>query len=97
MRKSIIYSLLVMVLIIFMSSFLNAKKIDENAVNEFKTFTSAVCEEKDDFVHCRDVLFVNCNGKVSKASEIENCNGFDVFGDVTGFAIFDKDWKDPRE
>ena len=64
---------------------------------EFKTFTSAVCEEKNEFVYCKDELFVNCNGKISKAGEIEECNGINLDGfKATGFAVFGKNWKDPR-
>ena len=64
---------------------------------EFKTFTSAVCEEKSELVYCKDELFVNCNGKLSKAAEIKDCNGIklDAFK-VTGFAVFGDDWEDPR-
>ena len=64
---------------------------------EFKTFTSAVCEEKNEFVYCRDELFVNCNGKISKSGEIEECNGINIDNfKVTGSAVFEKNWKDPR-
>ena len=64
---------------------------------EFKTFTSAVCEDKNDLVYCKDELFVNCNGKISKSSEIDECNGIKLDNiKVNGFAVFDKDWKDPR-
>jgi hypothetical protein len=56
---------------------------------QFKTFTSAVCEEKNDLRYCRDVLFVNCNGKISKASEVQDCNGFKPDDRVTGFAVFE--------
>ncbi|MEK6828189.1 MAG: hypothetical protein AABX78_02460 [Nanoarchaeota archaeon] len=63
---------------------------------EFNTFTSAVCDNSQDFVHCKDEVFVNCNGKVSKAADVAECNGIKL--DVpkpTGFAVFGKDWKDP--
>lgn len=63
---------------------------------EFKTFTSAVCEDKNDLVYCKDELFVNCNGKISKSSEIEECNGILLSKGVSGSAVFGKDWKDPR-
>ena len=64
---------------------------------EFSTFTSAVCENKADIVHCRDEVFVNCSGKVSKAVDVQECNGIKL--DVpqsTGFAVFGDNWKDPR-
>ena len=71
----------------------------ENKKNqvEFSTFTSAICQKEKDFVYCRDELFVNCNGNISKANGSIECNGvrFDA-SKVTGFAVFDKDWKDPR-
>tara|TARA_Y100000310_G_scaffold345846_1_gene471155 strand:+ start:47958 stop:48248 length:291 start_codon:yes stop_codon:yes gene_type:complete len=61
----------------------------------FQTFTSAVCEENNGFVECKDELFVNCNGNIS--NNIKECNGFSVMDKVSGFAVFEKDWKDPRE
>ncbi|MBI2656579.1 hypothetical protein HYX03_02480 [Candidatus Woesearchaeota archaeon] len=66
-------------------------------VIEFSTFTSAICEDKDDFVQCKDEFFVNCNGQVSKAADAAECNGikYDV-PKTLGFAVFEKGWKDPR-
>ena len=58
---------------------------------EFKTFTSAVCEDKSDKIYCKDELFVACNGKISRADEIKECNGFKIDNKVTGFAAFGKD------
>lgn len=64
---------------------------------EFSTFTSAVCENKGNFVHCRDELFVNCDGKIAKANELSECNGIKVeTPKILGFAVFEKDWKDSR-
>ena len=71
------------------------KKQDKNF--EFSTFTSAVCENKNNAVYCKDELFVNCNGNISKASDIAECNGMSLDAPkVTGFAVFDENWKDPR-
>lgn len=67
----------------------NEIKQDSKSI-EFRTFTSAVCEEKNDLRYCRDELFVNCNGKISKASEIKECNGFKVDNQVNGFAVLEK-------
>ena len=64
---------------------------------QFKTFTSAVCENKGSFVHCRDEYFVNCNGKISSSAELKECNGFRISSKVSGFAVFEKEWKDPRD
>lgn len=59
---------------------------------EFKTFTSAVCEEKNELVQCKDELFVNCNGKISKSSEIGYCNGIKLESQkVNGFAVFERE------
>ena len=66
---------------------------------EFKTFTSAVCESKSDVINCRDELFVNCSGKISKADEVSDCNGIKLENQkITGAATasFSKNWKDPR-
>ena len=65
--------------------------------HEFSTFTSAVCENKDEFVHCRDEVFVNCNGEISKVADVAECDGFRFdIPKATGAAVFDKEWKDPR-
>lgn len=63
---------------------------------EFKTYTSAVCEEKSGLVYCRDELFVSCNGKISRADEIGECNGFQINNGVTGFAVFESGWEASR-
>lgn len=64
---------------------------------EFKTFTSAVCKELQEQVHCRDEIFVNCSGNISKAEDVAECGGMkiDVSG-VNGFAVFEKGWNDER-
>lgn len=65
---------------------------------EFSTFTSAVCEDNEDSVYCKDEIFVNCDGAISKASDVKECNGVKVeIPKALGFAVFDKDWKDPRQ
>ena len=79
---------------------INNKKIEAKEQTkefEFSAFTSAVCENREKDVYCKDELFVNCNGKVSKAIDVAECNGIKM--DVpksTGFAVFGNDWKDPR-
>jgi len=67
-------------------------------VFEFSTFTSAVCENKEEVVHCKDEVFVNCNGKISKLTEMRECNGFKLnLPEAVGFAVFEKGWKDTRD
>ena len=74
----------------------NNKKI-ETKNSEFSAFTSAVCENKEKFVYCKDEIFVNCNGKISNAVEFAECDGIKIaLPASTGFAVFRKDWKDPR-
>lgn len=84
-------------LILFINiSDLNNK--ENNQKFEFSTFTSAVCENKEGAVYCRDELFVNCNGNISKADGVAECGGITQnVPKVTGFAVFDEGWKDPRE
>lgn len=55
-----------------------------------------MCEEKNDLFYCRDELFVNCNGKISNAADVAECNGFKIDNEISGFAVFDKGWKDTR-
>ena len=80
--------------------------IAENAkeIPEFKTYTKAVCEEKNDFIFCQDELFANCNGyefKLPRGERIPVRCGTLLFelpeNEVDGDGIFGKDWDDPRE
>lgn len=101
MRGLVLFLLLIIVvsLLSFLTWSINNDKrqFEESGKLEFKTFTSAVCKESDKFVQCKDVLFVECNGKISNANDVEECNGFKLnHKKVTGFAVFEKDWKDPR-
>ena len=94
--KGLVIFLLVLVglsLFSFMAVSLSTNKDEikqDSKSIEFKTFTSAVCEEKNNLKYCKDELFVNCNGKLSKASEIKECNEFKVDNQVTGFAVLEK-------
>lgn len=74
-----------------------AEEKESAAMLEFSTFTSAVCENSEDAVYCKDEVFVNCNGEVSKAEGVAKCNGA-VLGipKALGFAVFEKGWNDPR-
>jgi len=95
MRGMVIFLLVLAGLSLFsfmaVSSGTNKNEIKQDSKSiEFKTFTSAVCEEKNNLRYCRDVLFVNCNGETSKASEIKDCNGFKVDNRVSGFAVLEK-------
>ncbi|MEK6943741.1 MAG: hypothetical protein AABX00_06795 [Nanoarchaeota archaeon] len=80
-----------------MNSILDDKNTDKKSPVEFSTFTSAVCNNDGNFVNCKDEMFVQCNGKVSKADEIKDCNGFSLDSNkITGLAVFEKEWNDPR-
>ena len=101
----VVFGLLFVVIAIFSFSFapvhinkiLENKDADENVKMDFSTFTSAVCSNDGDFVKCKDELFVQCNGKVSKADDVQECSGFNLDkSKVTGFAVLEKEWKDPR-
>ena len=73
------------------------KQKQENKILEFSAFTSAVCENKEKFVYCKDEVFVKCNGKISKAADVEVCNGLKIgIPKANGFSTFGNDWKDPR-
>lgn len=81
-------------------TFKNNEKVEnkqENKILEFSTFTSAVCERGKDVVRCKDEFFVSCNGEITKAIDIAECNGIRVdVPKALGFATFSKEWKDPR-
>ena len=73
------------------------KNNDQNKIIEFSTFTSAVCESKEEAVHCKDEVFVNCNGSISKVIDVAECEGLKInVPKATGTAVFGNDWKDPR-
>jgi len=93
----------VMLSVSFVAANINSVSLEKNKNKEsikdiqFSTFTSAVCENKEDFVHCKDEIFVNCNGNISKAIDVAECNGIRLdVQKATGFAMFEKGWKDPR-
>ena len=70
---------------------------EEPKIFEFSTFTTAVCEDKGEIVHCKEEFFINCNGKVSKAVDVAECNGMKLEAPkALGFVVFEKEWKDPR-
>ncbi len=75
-----------------------AANANQQKTAEFSIFTSAVCENKEKYVYCKDEVFVKCNDKTSKAADTEECNGFKInVPKVTGSATFSKEWKDPRK
>ena len=105
MRGLVIFLLILVGLLSFSFIVISAKNandikketVEKPKALEFSAFTTAVCDNKEDVVHCRDEFFVNCNGKVSKAADIEDCNGIKIEPPkALGFATFGKDWKDPR-
>ena len=101
MKGLVIFLLIVLGIVYF--SFVAANMKSEDSGNkeskefEFSTYTSAVCYNESDFINCRDEVFVNCNGNVSKAIDVAECNGIKVdILKATGFAVFEKEWQDPR-
>lgn len=72
--------------------------VDEKSMElEFSTFTSAVCQNKAEFVQCKDEVFINCSGKISRADDAAECNGIGLdLPKASGFAVFEKGWKDTR-
>ncbi len=101
MRGLVLFLLILVAIVSFSVIALNVdfeKEAKEEAKElEFSTYTSAVCEDIEDFVHCKDEVFVNCNGEISKVADVAECNGVKLnISKVNGFAVFEKDWKDPR-
>ena len=82
----------------FVDAFIDNKASQKDWENiQFNTFTSAVCSNDGKVTICKDELFVNCNGEISKADEISECNGLKLDAlRPTGSAVFGKGWKDPR-
>mgnify|MGYP001569465513 CR=1 FL=1 len=101
MRGLVLFLLILVAIVSFSVVALNVdfeKEAKEEAKEfEFSIYTSAVCEDIEDFVHCKDEVFVNCNGEISKVADVAECNGVKLdISQVNGFAVFEKDWKDPR-
>ncbi len=105
MRGLVIFMLLLVVMAsfsfvaanIYINDTKTKEEIEESQIFEFSTFTSAVCENSEDVVHCKDEVFVNCDGKVSKAVDVAECNGVKLeVPKALGFAVFEKEWRDPR-
>lgn len=71
--------------------------LEKPKILDVGTFTSAVCENRKDSVDCKDEVFVKCDGKVTKAVDGTECNGFKIdVPKTTGAAVFGNGWKDPR-
>ena len=105
MRGLVIFLLVLIGLASFSFIVISAKNVsdikiealEKPKISEFSTFTSAVCQNNGTIVKCKDEVFVKCNGNVSRAEDISDCNGFKVeIPKMLGFATFSKDWKDPR-
>jgi len=68
---------------------------------KFTLKTVAICEDRDGSVYCHDELIINCEGEeyiIPKTAKNVKCG--DILLDaplITAFAVFDKDWKDPRK
>ena len=74
--------------------------INKDTAN-FKTMTVAVCEKTaSDSFYCHDEIKVVCGDKeyiAPKAAGQITCGNLKAeVPSVTAFAVFDKDWKDPR-
>ena len=103
MRGSVLFiivsaAVLSLISIAAIANSLNANPSKEQAKNlEFSTFTSAVCENSENFVHCKDEVFVKCNDKTSRLKDFSECNGMEIdIPQAVGFAVFDKEWKCTR-
>jgi len=94
MKKIMALLLMMFILLVATISFTLGQRLnipskeesDIGQVERFDIYTSAVCEEKEDHIYCHDEQFVNC-GEVEYMLQTSN---------ILGFAVFDKDWKDPR-
>jgi len=101
MRGMVIFSLILVMLVSvsFLAVNINSDvgAAEDLDVMEFSTFTSAVCNENEDNIFCKDEVFVNCNGEISKVIGAAECDGITIsVSKATGYAYFDKDWVDPR-
>ena len=93
-----------MIILVAAISFAAVKMNDKEQITapelkkfSLKTYTAAVCEDRENHIFCKDEFFVNCNGNVSIASEIAECEGVKIpVPNAMGAAVFDPEWKDPR-
>ena len=68
----------------------------------FKTMTVAVCEKTEsESIYCHDEIKVVCGNEsyiLPKESGKATCGELKVnTAPITAFAVFEKDWKDPRD
>ncbi len=102
MRGLVIFLLILAVIGSFFvaANIKNPEKIEtkqEPKIFEFSTFTTAVCNNKNDVVHCKDIVYVKCNGTISELEDAAECNGLKLYiPKASGVAVFRKEWKDPR-
>ena len=72
----------------------------DNTELSFSIKTVAICEEKPGYIRCHDELVVNCGNEeyiLPKGAETVNCGDIALqMPPITAFAVFDKDWQDPR-
>lgn len=96
-----ISTVLVSTIIYFASQSITSSVIDnplkEN--NSIKIATFAVCEREENFTHCKDKLYANCNGTPIEIKEnLFFCNGkeYNVENTNLGEAYLPLSWEDPR-
>ena len=56
----------------------------EKKLQDFSTYTKAVCEKNGEGIYCEDKLFVKC-GEIEQIVDVPN-----------GSAVFSSEWEDPR-
>ena len=93
MRHLVFLFLVLIVPSLVFAGFFVDGKIEEISLS---TFTKAMCTQKRDSSECMEKLFVDCNGKVRGAEPGINCSGIEIYSKVSGYAIFDDKWTDPR-
>jgi hypothetical protein len=69
-------------------------------INDFKVGVFAICEEREDYVYCKDEIFASCNNNLVYVKEdFVTCNGkiYEIQEMDLEETELPKDWKDPRQ
>ncbi len=71
----------------------------DGQINDFRIGVFAICEEKEDYIHCRDKIFASCNNNLMHVTEdFVECDGkiYEIREMDLEEKKFDKSWRDPR-
>lgn len=101
-KNKIICILLILALIVLLFILiLNKEKImTAFVINDFKVGVFAICEEKEDYIYCKDKVFASCNKNLVYVKEnFVTCNEqiYKIKEMNLNEEKYPKGWEDPRQ